>query len=121
MPIRIIFIFDNLIENAVKYSKENEDADITVTSSQNGNSIQITFKDLGIGISEKDQKIIFQKFERSMAVINSPNKISGFGLGLNFVQQVVQAHGGTVKVNSRLGSYSEFIINLPNNESNGNN
>jgi len=105
--------FDNLIENAVKYSKENEDADITVSSSLNGKNTQIAFKDLGIGISEKDQKIIFQKFERSMAVINSPNKISGFGLGLNFVQQVVQAHGGTVKVNSRLGSYSEFIINLP--------
>jgi len=106
-------VFDNLIENAIKYSKENENADITITSVQNRDEIQISFKDLGIGIPEKDQKKIFQKFERSMAVINSKNKISGFGLGLNFVSQVIKAHGGTIKVNSRLGSYSEFIINLP--------
>jgi len=105
--------FDNLIENAIKYSKENEDADITITSVQKGNATQICFKDLGIGIAEKDQKKIFQKFERSMAVISSKTKISGFGLGLNFVEQVIKAHGGTINVNSRLGSYSEFIINLP--------
>jgi len=108
--------FDNLIENAIKYSKENEDAYITITGIQNGNETLLSFKDLGIGISEKDQKKIFQKFERSMAVISSKNKISGFGLGLNFVYQVIKAHGGTIKVNSQLGSYSEFIINLPNNE-----
>jgi len=104
--------FDNLIDNAIKYSKDNEDAEITITGFNKGNEIQLIFKDNGIGISEKDQKKIFQKFERSMAVINSRNKISGFGLGLNFVYQVIQAHGGTIRVNSRLGSYSEFLINL---------
>ena len=106
-------VFDNLIDNTVKYSKENEDADITISSIQKGNETQLSFKDLGIGIAEKDQKKIFQKFERSLAVINNQKKISGFGLGLNFVYQVIKAHGGTIKVNSRLGSYSEFIINLP--------
>jgi len=110
--------FDNLIENAVKYSKENEDADITIASIQNGNETQLSFKDLGIGISEKDQKRIFQKFERSMAVISSKNKTSGFGLGLNFVSQVIKAHGGTIKVKSKLGAYSEFIIDLPNKDGN---
>jgi len=110
--------FDNLIENAVKYSKENVDADITITGMQKENEIQLNFKDLGIGIPEKDQKKIFQKFERSMAVISSKNKISGFGLGLNFVYQVIQAHGGTINVISRLGSYSEFIINLPDKDEN---
>jgi len=53
-----------------------------------------------------------------MAVINSKNKISGFGLGLNFVYQVIKAHSGTIKVNSLLGSYSEFIINLPDKDEN---
>jgi len=110
--------FDNLIENAIKYSKENEDADITITGIQKKNETQISFKDLGIGVSKKDQKKIFQKFERSMAVINRREKISGFGLGLNFVSQVIKAHGGTIKVNSRLGSYSEFIINLPDKDGN---
>ena len=110
--------FDNLLENAVKYSKENEDADITITSIQKGNTCQISFKDLGIGIPEKDQKKIFRKFERSTTVINSKKKISGFGLGLNFVYQIIKAHGGTISVNSRLGSYSEFIINLPDKDGN---
>jgi len=106
-------VFDNLIDNAVKYSKENEDADISIASIQKENETQLSFKDLGIGIAEKDQKKIFQKFERSMAVIKNQKKISGFGLGLNFVYQVIKAHGGTIKINSRPGSYSEFIIHLP--------
>jgi len=106
-------VFGNLIDNAIKYSKESEDTQITIISFQKENYIHLIFKDNGIGIAEKDQKKIFQKFERSQAVINSRNKISGFGLGLNFVYQVIQAHGGTIKVNSRLGSYSEFIITLP--------
>ena len=108
--------FDNLIDNAIKYSKEDEEVEIRISSSRNGNTTRIIFRDNGIGIAEKDQKIIFQKFERAMAVIKSQNKVSGFGLGLNFVYQVVKAHGGTIKVNSRLGSYTEFIINLPYNE-----
>jgi len=106
-------VFGNLADNAIKYSKENEDVEITITSFQKENDTQLVFKDNGIGIAEKDQKRIFQKFERSQAVMNSRNKISGFGLGLNLVYQVIQAHGGTIRVNSRLGSYSEFIINLP--------
>lgn len=105
--------FDNLIENAVKYSKEDEDVNIQITSLYKGNSVQIIFKDTGIGISDKDQKKIFKKFERSMSVIESRKKISGFGLGLNLVYQVIRAHGGTIGVNSKLGSYSEFIISLP--------
>ena len=110
--------FDNIIDNAVKYSKENEDAEIQITSRYKDHDIQIIFKDNGIGISEKDQKKIFRKFERVLSGTKSQNKISGFGLGLNYVYQVIQAHGGTIKVNSRLGSYSEFIINLPYNENN---
>jgi two-component system phosphate regulon sensor histidine kinase PhoR len=105
--------FDNLLENAIKYSKPNEEVDIKISSNFDGNNTQIIFKDKGIGIPEKDQKKIFQKFERSMSVINSKNKISGFGLGLNFVYQVIKAHSGSIKVNSRWGSYSEFIINIP--------
>ena len=110
--------FDNLIDNAIKYSKENEDAEIYITVFAKNNTTQIVFKDNGIGIAAKDQKKIFQKFERAKSVIKSKNKISGFGLGLNFVYQIVKAHGGTIKVNSSLGSYSEFIINLPNSKNN---
>ena len=108
--------FSNLIDNAIKYSKVNEDVEIYITSVYKDNNIQIIFKDTGIGISAKDQKIIFKKFERSLSVIKNQKKISGFGLGLNYVYQVIKAHGGTIKVNSRLGTFSEFIINIPNDE-----
>jgi len=109
-------VFDNIIDNAIKYSKENEEPEISITASFTAKNAQIKFKDNGIGISADDQKKIFKKFERSMAVINNPKKVSGFGLGLNYVYQVIKAHGGNIDVNSKLGSYSEFIINLPNNE-----
>jgi two-component system phosphate regulon sensor histidine kinase PhoR len=105
--------FNNLIDNAVKYSKDNEDVEITITGFCNGGDIQLVFRDAGIGIPVRDQKKIFQKFERALPVIKS-RKVSGFGLGLNLVFQVIKAHGGTIRVNSRLNSYSEFIINLPN-------
>jgi len=106
--------FNNLIDNAIKYSKENEDAEISITSHYKDNHTQIVFRDNGIGISVEDQKKIFQKFERAMAVIKSQYRKSGFGLGLNFVYQVIKAHDGTIEVNSRLNEYSEFIISLPN-------
>jgi two-component system phosphate regulon sensor histidine kinase PhoR len=109
---------NNIIDNAIKYSKENQDAEINVSSSLKGNYIQIVFRDNGIGISEKDQQRIFDKFERSMSVIENKNKVSGFGLGLNFVYQVIKAHKGTIRANSKLGSFSEFIINLPNKDEN---
>ena len=105
--------FDNLIDNAIKYSKETQDVEIYITSLHSGNNTRIIFKDMGIGISGKDQKVIFRKFARASSVIKNVNKTNGFGLGLHFVFQVIKAHGGTIKVNSRLGSYSEFIINLP--------
>jgi len=108
--------FGNIIDNAIKYSKENEDVEICITCFYKDNHTQIIFKDTGIGISVKDQRKIFQKFERALSVIKSHRKVSGFGLGLNYVYQVIKAHGGTIKVTSRLGSYSEFIINLPCDE-----
>ncbi|GHT10909.1 sensor histidine kinase [Bacteroidia bacterium] len=105
--------FNNIIDNAVKYSKEK--ANISITGFIKGNYTQIKFKDDGIGISAKDKKIIFEKFERASAV-QKEQKISGFGLGLNYVYQVIRAHGGKIELDSVLGAYSEFTINLPNND-----
>jgi two-component system phosphate regulon sensor histidine kinase PhoR len=115
-PHYIAEAFGNIIDNAIKYSKENEDAEIYITSSYENNTVRMTFKDNGTGISPKDQQKIFRKFERADSVIRSKKKISGFGLGLTFVSQVIKAHSGEIKVNSRLGSFSEFIINLPYDE-----
>jgi two-component system phosphate regulon sensor histidine kinase PhoR len=105
--------FDDLIDNAIKYSKKDEDVEIHITSSYIEKDVQIIFWDNGIGISKNDQEIIFKKYERSMSVIKNQSKTTGFGLGLNYVYQVISAHKGTIKVNSRLGSFTEFIINLP--------
>ncbi|MDR3218915.1 MAG: HAMP domain-containing histidine kinase [Dysgonamonadaceae bacterium] len=105
--------FSNIIDNAVKYSEEK--VNIYITSIAKDKFIQIKFKDDGIGISVKDQKKVFDKFERASAV-QKEQKASGFGLGLNYVYQVITAHGGKIELNSELGSYSEFIINLPYND-----
>ncbi|GHV31388.1 hypothetical protein FACS1894177_05890 [Bacteroidia bacterium] len=115
-PHYIAEAFGNIIDNAIKYSKENEDAEIYITSSYENNTVRLAFKDNGTGISPKDQQKIFQKFERADSVTRSKKKISGFGLGLTFVSQVIKAHDGEIKINSRLGSFSEFIINLPYDE-----
>lgn len=103
--------FSNLIDNAVKYSKES--IVISVNCSKDMDNTSITIKDNGIGISLKDQKRIFDKFER-VIVPRKDNNTSGFGLGLNYVYQAVTAHGGDIKINSVLSEYSEFTIIIPN-------
>lgn len=105
-------VLDNLIDNAVKYSKEN--VEITLSSSCNGRHTFLRVHDNGIGISDKDQKVIFNKYERGAAGHRKRKQgASGFGLGLNFVQQVVEAHGGNIFVNSIEGEFTEFVISLP--------
>ncbi|MDL2214616.1 HAMP domain-containing histidine kinase [Dysgonomonas sp. OttesenSCG-928-M03] len=102
--------FNNLIDNAVKYSKD--EIVITINCSKDADNTTVKIKDCGIGISLKDQKRIFEKFERVSSF--KSNKVSGFGLGLSYVYQVVIAHDGDIKINSVLGEYSEFSIIIPN-------
>lgn len=105
-------MLDNLIDNAVKYSKES--VEITLSSSCNDKHTVLRVYDNGIGISDKDQKVIFNKYERGAAGRRKRKQgASGFGLGLNFVQQVVEAHGGNIFVNSIEGEFTEFVISLP--------
>lgn len=105
-------VFSNLIDNSIKYSKER--VDIRVSSSKNDLYSIIKIYDNGLGISEKDQRSIFNKYERAAAGSRSnKKKASGFGLGLNFVQQVIEAHKGKIFVNSIEGEFTEFIIYLP--------
>lgn len=105
-------VFSNLIDNSIKYSKER--VDIRILSSKNDLYSIIKIYDNGLGISEKDQRSIFNKYERAVAGSRSRRKkASGFGLGLNFVQQVIEAHKGKIFVNSIEGEFTEFIIYLP--------
>jgi two-component system phosphate regulon sensor histidine kinase PhoR len=73
--------------------------------------IFVKIRDNGIGISAIDQQKIFERFERGVSVKNK--KVSGFGLGLNYVRSVIEAHGGTVALTSKLGEGSEFVIGIP--------
>ena len=105
-------MFSNLIDNSIKYSKER--VDIRISSSKNDFYSIIKIYDNGLGIPEKDQRSIFNKYERAAAGSRSRRKkVSGFGLGLNFVQQVIEAHKGKIFVNSIEGEFTEFIIYLP--------
>lgn len=105
-------VVNNLIDNSIKYSKDSVQIDITSTE-KNGD-VLLKVKDNGLGIAIKDQAKIFERFERAAAVKrNRKGGASGFGFGLNYVQQVVKAHGGRVELDSIEGMYSEFILYFP--------
>ena len=105
-------VISNLIDNAIKYSKESVEINITAEESERYTILKV--RDNGLGISEADQKVIFQKYERAAAAKRSrKNGASGFGLGLNFVDQVIKAHEGIIFVNSTEGEFTEFTIYLP--------
>ena len=105
-------VLSNLIDNAIKYSKESVEINITTEESERYTILKV--RDNGLGISKADQKIIFQKYERAAAAKRSRrNGTSGFGLGLNFVDQVIKAHDGRIFVNSTKGEFTEFTIYLP--------
>ena len=104
----------NLVDNAIKYSKD--EINISITTQNSDKYVLLKVRDNGIGISKEDQRIIFDKFGR--AAIHEQNRIggvSGFGLGLNYVDQVMQAHGGKVTVSSEKDQYAEFTLFIPKN------
>ncbi len=105
-------VLNNLIDNSIKYSKES--VEIKITTEEEGNYHVIRVRDNGMGIPTKDLAKVFNKYERSAAGYRiRQGGPSGFGLGLNFVQQIVEAHGGRIIALSIEGEFSEFIIHLP--------
>lgn len=105
-------VLGNLLDNAIKYSHEEVKIDIICESEKGFCKIKVC--DNGLGIPLKDQSLIFNRFERSAAVGRSGRGgAAGFGLGLNYVQQVMLAHGGRVEVESEEGCFSEFTLYFP--------
>lgn len=100
----------NLIENAVKYSIGQPHITVQLNNTDNG-VYSISVKDNGIGIEEKNIKFLFKKFYR--VPTGNVHAATGFGLGLNFVKKVVDAHDGKIFINSLPGIGTEFKIHLP--------
>ena len=103
---RIEQVFTNLLTNAMKYAPKSA---LEVTVDQDDQWAILALRDHGPGITEEDQKRIFQRFERAA----SHDGVSGLGLGLYIAKNIIEAHGGQISVKSERGKGSTFEIRLP--------
>src|SRR5262249_26054393 len=104
--LRLEQVVANLLSNALKYGA-GKPVHIEIAAAAGG--ARLTVSDGGIGISTDDMTRIFERFERGV----SGRQFGGFGLGLYIVRQLVEAHGGSISVDSRVGSGSTFTVVLP--------
>jgi two-component system sensor histidine kinase VicK len=105
---KISLVLTNLISNAQKYSPEG--GEIIVSCNKTDNGFMVSVKDHGIGISEADQKNMFQKFYRIKS--EKTRFISGFGIGLYLASSIINLHGSAISVESSVGQGSTFSFSL---------
>ncbi|RYD73021.1 MAG: HAMP domain-containing histidine kinase [Sphingobacteriales bacterium] len=112
--VHLTNIIYNLLDNAIKYSKDNPE--ISINSYNKDAQIVIEITDNGIGISQEAQKRIFEQFYR--VPTGNVHNVKGFGLGLSYVKTMLLAHDGNIQVKSASGKGSTFTFSLPivNNE-----
>ena len=99
----------NLIDNAIKYSRDK--LVIRIQTLRSGKNISIRIEDNGIGMTKETQRRIFEKFYR--AHTGNVHNVKGFGLGLSYVKSVSDAHHGRIKVESTVGKGTAFILEIP--------
>lgn len=108
-PVRTKHILENLIDNAIKYTKNN--GRIVVSAQRQESKVLVSVKDDGVGIAEKNQKKIFDKFTR----ISNPLsvKAGGTGLGLYIAKKLIEKQGGKIWLESKLNRGTTFYFNIP--------
>jgi two-component system phosphate regulon sensor histidine kinase PhoR len=104
-------LVNNLVDNALKYAKDNIPPCIKLITHSNAKNFIMRIEDNGIGMTRETLKRIFERFYR--AHTGNIHNVKGFGLGLSYVETMIEAHGGNIKADSTLGKGSSFTVELP--------
>ncbi len=110
--LHLLNIVYNLLDNSIKYCKK--DPKVIITTKENNSDIKISLADNGIGIASEYQKKVFDKFFRVPS--GNVHNVKGFGLGLNYVKNIVKAHHGKIELKSQIEQGSVFTVTLPRNK-----
>lgn len=113
-PLHLTNAIANLIDNAIKYSRN--EPDIIIFTENKSNALHVSIKDHGIGINKSERKNIFKKMYRIPT--GNVHDVKGFGIGLFYVRTVIEAHGGKVELTSEEMIGSTFTLVLPLKKSN---
>ena len=111
-PVRLERVVQNLLSNAIKYSPDGGEVLVTVAEARNASGawVVLTVRDRGLGVPAADLPHLFERFHRGANVVG---RIAGTGIGLASSRQIVEQHGGSIAVQSRVGRGSTFTIRLP--------
>jgi signal transduction histidine kinase len=105
-PLRIEQVIANLLTNAIKYGRGKP---IEVSVGRADHKVRLAVRDQGIGVPAEEQGRIFDRFTRAVSV----REYGGLGLGLFISKQIVDAHGGSIRVDSQPGLGATFVVELP--------
>ena len=109
---RLKQVFANLLSNAIKYSPEGGTVKVILQKAEN--SVLVSVSDIGLGMSNQEQRLLFRPFIRQY---KGKIKINGIGLGLYISKTIVEAHRGKIWVKSQKGKGTTFYVDLPYNRS----
>jgi two-component system phosphate regulon sensor histidine kinase PhoR len=107
--VHLFNIISNLLDNACKYSEGPPQ--VRISTELASDRLRLRVADRGIGLDEADRKRVFERYYRVAS--GDRHDVKGFGLGLAYVKLVVEAMGGTVRINSTLGKGTEVTVDLP--------